>query len=61
MNGDARHRSVTVKYRLNGETSDRYVTTMDHLGTGGYITIPALNYNATYSISVRGGHMFVAN
>ena len=52
---------VTVKYRLNGETSDRYVTTMDHLGTGGYITIPALKYNATYSISVRGGHMFVAN
>lgn len=52
---------VSVKYRLSGDTDDRFATNMEHLGTGGYITIPDLNYNATYSISVRGGHMFVAN
>ena len=52
---------VTVKYRLTGETYDRYAINMDHLGTGGYLKIPPLYYDEIYHVSIRGGHMFVAD
>lgn len=52
---------VSVKYCLNGESSVRYATHMNQLGTGGYITIPNVNTDAIYSISIRGGHLFIAN
>lgn len=51
---------LTVKYRLSNDTYDRYATRMNDLGTGCYIKIPALYDDEIYSISIRGGHVFVS-